>query len=268
MRFISLAFATSLLLLSFQTVAEAQTSLFDIPEDQQKTFADIGVDAIYRETYVGSKKNELKALPFIYAEYKGRVFVNPGLGAGAYAIRNENFRIGGSVHYNLGRETEDTPLDGDAFDVDGGFAGVISSRVYTPIAAIDVIANIPLTGDLDGYRIDTLITTELNPTKRLRINPGIRATYHSEQFLDSLYGISNGQIAATPRPAGSGITALNFGSEISTLGAHVAAFLKIGEKFELVGVVNYSRLVGDVKGSTLAPRKDGVTTAIAIARKF
>jgi len=52
------------------------------------------------------------------------------------------------------------------------------------------------------------------------------------------------------------------------LGAHVAAFLKIGEKFELVGVVNYSRLVGDVKGSTLAPRKDGVTTAIAIARKF
>jgi outer membrane scaffolding protein for murein synthesis (MipA/OmpV family) len=268
MRRLFLTLAAGLLTLSFQTVAVAQNSVFDIPEDQQKTFADLGIDAVYRETYVGSDKNELKVLPFIYAEYKGRYFINPALGAGAYAIKNETFRLGGSVHYNLGRKTKDTPLDGDAFDVDGGFAGLISSRLYTPVAAIDVIANIPLTGDLDGYRIDTLMTTELRPTERLRINPGIRATYHSGEFLDSLYGINDDQLAVTRLSTGSELTALSFGSEISTLGAHVAAFLELGNKFELVGVVNYSRLIGDVEGSTLAPRKDGFTSAVAIARKF
>ncbi|WP_427452422.1 MipA/OmpV family protein [Litorimonas sp. WD9-15] len=255
-------------LLTVPTLASAQDSIFDIPEEEQLTFADLGIAAVTRETYVGSEESDLSVLPYINAQYKGRFFANPALGAGAYAIRNETFRLGGSVHYSLGRDGEDTPLLDEAFDIDGGFAGLISSRLYTPIAAIDVVANVPLSGDLDGYRIDTLVTTQFFPIENLRINPGVRATYHSGDYLDSLYGINDAQLAATTLPAGSPVTTLDFGSEVSTLGAHMAAYLDINDDFQLIGIVNYSRLVGDVEDTTLAPKKDGITAALGLARTF
>lgn len=260
------AFIAALVCLPTTTVA--QDSIFDIPEAEQLTFADIGVAAVSRETYVGSSEGEFNILPYVNAQYKGRFFANPGLGAGAYAIRNENFRLGGSVHYSLGRDGADTPLNTEAFDLEGGFAGLISSRVYLPIAAIDVVANIPLTGDLDGYRVDALMTTEFYPFEKLRVTPGVRATYHSGAFLDSLYGITDTQLATLTLPADSEITAQNFGSEVSTLGAHVAAFLEVSDDYQLIGIVNYSRLIGDVEGTTLAPENSGLTAALAIARTF
>ena len=125
-----------------------------------------------------------------------------------------------------------------------------------------------MTGDLDGFRIDTLVTTEFNPFDNLRITPGVRATYHSSDFLNAQYGITEDQISQLDLPETSTVTALHFGSEISTLGAHVAAYLDINEDYEIVGIVNYSRLVGDVEGTTIAPSKDGITAAIALTRTF
>ena len=248
--------------------AYAQTSIFDIPEDEQDTFADIGIAALTRETYIGSDESELRVLPYINARYKGRYFINPALGVGAYAIRNENFRLAGSLNFSLGRDGEDTPLDNEILDVDAGFAGVISSRIYTPFAAIDIIGNVPLTGDLDGFRVDTLVTTEFFPFENLRVTPGVRATYHSSDFLDAQYGITQDQLTELNLPATSNITPLEFGSEISTLGAHFAAYLTLNKDYEIVGIVNYSRLVGDVEDTTLAPSNDGITAAIALTRTF
>ena len=49
--------------------AYAQTSIFDIPEDEQDTFADIGIAALTRETYIGSDESELRVLPYICLLY-------------------------------------------------------------------------------------------------------------------------------------------------------------------------------------------------------
>lgn len=250
------------------TTAAAQDSIFDIPESEQLTFADVGIAGVSRETYVGSSTGETLVLPYLNTQYKGRFFVNPGLGAGAYAIRNEHFRLGGSVHFSLGRDGADTPLNNEAFDLDGGFAGLISSRLYLPLAAVDVVANIPLTGDLEGYRVDALVTTELYPFEKLRLTPGVRATYHSGDFLNSVYGITDSQLANVSLPVGSNVTAQNFGAEVSTLGAHVAAYYELSDDYEIVGIVNFSRLIGDVEGTTLAPENSGITAALGFARKF
>ncbi|GGX71097.1 hypothetical protein GCM10011309_21570 [Litorimonas cladophorae] len=249
--------------------ATAQDSIFDIPEAEQLTFADVGVAAVSRETYVGSSESEISVLPYINAQYKGRFFANAALGAGAYAIRNKNFRLGGSVHYSLGRDGADTPLNSDAFDVDGGFSANLSSRLYTPVAAIDVVGSVPLSGDLDGFRVDTLVTTQFFLfDKALQITPGVRATYHSDGYLDSLYGITDAQLASAALPENSDITALGFKSEVSTLGAHAAAYYDLSHDLQLIGIVNYSRLIGDVRDTPLAPKKNGLTAAVAIARTF
>jgi len=257
------------LLLCAASWVQAQSSIFDIPESQQLSFVDLGIAAVSREVYVGAGKSETSVLPYVNGQYKGRYFVNPGLGIGAYAIRKDKFRLAGSVHYNLGRDGEDTPLNGEAFDLDGGFTAKLSTRLYTPISAIDVIGSVPLNGDLEGYRIDTLMSTEFYLFDRaLRITPGVRATFHSGKYLDALYGISDAQLAALSLPLDSPITATSFDSEASTLGAHAVAYYDVNDAIQLVGIVNYSRLIGDVKDTALAPDKDGITAAVAIARKF
>jgi len=259
----------SLALLALPLSVSAQDSVFDIPETQQLTFADVGIAALSRETYVGSGKSETGVLPFVNAQYKGRYFVNPALGVGAYAIRNESFRLGGSLHYNIGRDGVDTPLNNEIFDVNGGIDGKISSRIYTPFAAIDIIGSAPLSGDLDGFRVDTIVSTEFHLfADKLRVTPGIRATFHSDEYLDSLYGITGAQLAAASLPANSPITPISFDSEVSTLGAHTAAYFDLNDDYQIVGVLNYSRLIGDVGETTLAPKKDGLTVAIALARTF
>ncbi len=256
-------------LISLPCAATAQDTLFDIPEAEQLTFADVGIAAVSRETYVGSGNSDVSVLPFVNAQYKGRYFINPGLGAGAYAIRNESFRLAGSVHYSLGRDGEDTPFADEAFDVDGGFSANLSSRIYTPLAAVDIVASAPLSGDLDGFRVDSLITTQFYAfNNALRITPGVRATYHSDAFLDSLYGISSEQIASVTVPENPNLVETQFDSEISTLGAHVAAYYDLNDDFQLIGIVNYSRLIGDANDSPLAPKNDGITAAVAIARTF
>ena len=256
-------------LLLAPTAGYAQDSIFSIAEDQQETFADVGVAGVYRDTYVGSDEDEFFVLPYVNAQYKGRLFANAGLGAGAYAIRNKNFRLGASVNYTLGRDGEDTPLDNDAFEVDAGFSANLSSRIYTPVAAIDIIASKPFTGDLDGFEVSTLVTTEFYAfNDALRVTPGVRATYQSEDYLDSLYGISASQLASLSLPVGSDVTTQSFDSEFSTLGAHVLAYYDLNDDYQLIGTFNYSRLVGDVKNTTLAPSNSGIVASFAIARTF
>lgn len=265
MKFLSLFLGTAALC-SVATLAEAQTNWFEIPPEQAESFADIGVAGVSRETYVGSENSDLIVLPYVNASYKGRFFINPAVGAGVYAINNSKFRLGASANLALGRDGQDTPFAGttyeDAFKVDSSVTGNVFARIYLPFAALDVVGTLPIGGDLNGARLETLLTTEIRPIKNLRLTPGVRATFNTGGWLDTNYGINAQQAAA------SGLAPLSYDSELSTLGAHVAGFYKLSNNYEIVGVVNHSWLVGDVKSSPLTPQNTGLTVALGVARKF
>ena len=251
--------------------AHAQDSIFTIPAPENESFADVGVAGVTRDTYVGSGNSEELLLPFVNAEYKGRVFLKPGLGAGVYAVKNKQFRVALSGNLALGRESDETPfeevietqgLDEDIFEIDSTITANVSVRYYLPFGAIDVLGAIPVGGDLDGQRVDALFTTEIYPVKKLRITPGVRGTYHSSGWLNSIYGINTDQAAAL------GVDEFSLGGQVSTIGAHAIGYYQLPRNLELVGVVNYSRLLGDVQDSPLVDTNNGLTAALGIAYQF
>lgn len=247
--------------------AQAQDSIFTIPDSQNASYADIGVAGIIRDTYIGSTESETRVAPYIKAEYKGRLFFKPGLGAGLYAIKNNRVRLSFSGNVAFGRNTADTPFRDQGFDpalfeLDDTVTATIAGRYNLPIGVIDVIGTIPVGGDLDGQRIDALFTTQIKPFKKLRITPGVRSTYQSSGWINSIYGIDGAQATAL------GTDTFDLGGQFATIGAHAIAYYQLPNNYEFISLVNYSRLIGDVQDSPLVDTNNGLTAAIAIAKKF
>lgn len=249
-------------LIAAPSMAQSNESIFEVAESQKDTFAEIGAAYVSRDTYLGSDQRDNLFLPYVNATYKGRYFLLPALGAGVHLINKDKVRLSGSVNYELGREGVDTPFQNETFDVDGSFTANAAGRVLLPFAALDVVGTAPFTGDVDGFRVATLLTTQITPTDRIKINPGVRASYYSDDWLNSYYGVSGEQALA------SGLAPAGFDSEFASYGAHVIAYYTVTDSIEIVGTLIYAKLTGDVKDSAFTPENDGLTAGIAIARRF
>lgn len=252
---------------SFTTPALAAENLFadglfSVDPERDLTYADVGVAAITRDTYVGSGESDAFVLPFVSAEYKGRFYIKPALGAGMYIINKPNLRLTSGATLALGRDSESVPILGRAGKLSTSVVTNMSARYVLPFAAVDVLGQLPVSGDMNGARVDVFMTTSITPIEGFRITPGVRASYQSAGWLNSLYGVSNAQSLA------SGVSPFNLDGQFSTLGAHAAAYLTVTENWEVVGAVNYSRLMKDVTDSPLVNSRNGLTAALGLARKF
>lgn len=242
--------------------AAAQDGLFDVTGKHAESRLDVGVAAVIRDSYTGSNQSSRLVLPFLTAQHK-RYFFNPALGAGVFAIKNDRMRLGAAANLALGRDGEDTPFPIDVFDVEPTLTGSVFGRAYLPFAAIDAVGTVPITGDLRGAKLDLLLSTSLSPSTKLRITPGIRATYQTSGWANTNYGITAAQADAV-----SGLAALDIDSQFAALGVHAAAYLTLSEDYEILSIVNHSILRGDIKNSPLTPKNAGTTFAAGIVRKF
>lgn len=242
-----------------------QDGLFAISEKQAETFIDIGGAVVNRTPFVGSEDSDTIVLPFARADYKGRLFINPAIGAGIYWRNTDNLRLSTSLNLSLGRDAEDTPIIGEGGEIDSSVTVTNALRYYLPFAAFDAVATVPFTGGFEGARFDTLLTTEVKPIKGLRITPGVRATFGTAGWINSLYEIEEADLAAIDSV---GIDPFSAGSGVLALGFHTAAYYELPNDYQLIGVLNYSALQDDAKDSPLSVRDSGVTLALAIAKHF
>ena len=260
-RVLSVSFSAALISAT-SVSAQSNTSLFKISDSQKHTFADFGPSVAVRDTYLGSDTTETLFLPYVNATYKGRYFILPALGAGVHLISNDKIRLSGSVNYALGRDGEDTPFDNEVFDVEDSIALNAAARISLPFAALDIVGALPVSGGIEGSKVDVLLTTQVEPLSNLKINPGVRLTYASSDWLNSYYGVSDSQSTLT------GLTTSSLESEVSSYGAHVVAYWTVTDNYEIIGSAIYSKLTGESKDSVLSPKSDGVTFALGFARKF
>lgn len=242
-----------------------QGGLLAISEKRERTFLDAGVAYVNRAPYIGSEDTDNLVLPFARADYKGRLFINPALGAGVYWRNTDNLRISTSLNFAAGRDTEDTPFIGEAGEITSSFTVTNALRYYLPFAAVDAIATVPFTGDFQGARFDTLLTTEIKPFKGLRITPGVRATFGTSGWTGTLYDISAEKAEAVGL---LGVDGFSSDGGLLAVGGHTAAYLELPNNFQLIGVANYSALQNDAKDSPLSPDNNGLTLALGLAKHF
>ena len=245
----------------------AQDGLFAISESNADSFADLGVAFVHRDEFVGSEETENRVLPYVRADYKGRLFVNPATGGGVYWRNTDNFRFSTSINWQTGRDDEDAPLLEDEGDVTGSVTVVNAARFYSPYAALDLLSSVPITGGFDGARFDALLSTEIKPIEGLRITPGVRATFGTSGWINTLYGIDDDTLAELEQAPAS-LTAFDADSGLIAFGAHAAAYYELPRDYQLIGVVNYSNLRSDARDSPLSPENSGLTLTVGLAKHF
>ena len=268
------ALATALLV--WAAGASAQDGLFDISEDDRNTFLDLGGAVVSRAAYVGSEETDTDVFPYLAFEYEGRVFGNAAQGLGVNLINRDGLQVAATGFYASGRDTNDTPFGGEvttpeleeAFDLGSSFTagGLVSYRF--PYAQAELQAQVPVTGDVEGWRLDASLATRIPPLEKMLgegtiIAPGVRATYLDDEWTESYYGVTTAQAVAAGLPVGydadGGFNSYSlFGLTSITLASDIT----------LVGVANYTFLAGDAKDSPLSPDNNGLTLVAGIAKRF
>lgn len=263
------------------TARPAFAGPFDIPEKQQRTYVDVGAAVVSRAAYVGSEKTDTDIFPYLAGEYEGRYFFNPAQGAGVNLINDGKVRLAPVVYFAGGRDAEDTPFLSDestlseaereafedAFDVDASVTagGLFSYRF--PYAQLELQAQTPVTGDVKGWRADATLATRLVPLENMIgegtiIAPGLRASYLSDQWTETYYGLDQSQ-ANLLQAAGQDVD-----GGFNSFAAFALTTLTVTEDITLVGAVNYTILEGDAKDSLLSPENSGTTFILGLAKRF
>ena len=267
----------SIALLCSAAPALAQDGLFDIPEDDRFTFLDVGGAVVSRSTYVGSEDSETDIFPYLAFEYEGRVFGNAAQGLGINAINRDGLQVAATGYFAGGRDAEDTPFFDDAtnppgddnvFDLDSSFTagGLISYRF--PYAQAELQAQVPVTGDVEGWRLDATLATRIPPLERIFgegtvISPGVRATYLDDEWTESYYGVTTAQAVAAGLPTG-----FDADGGFNSYAVFGLTSVTLASDITLVGVANYTFLAGDAKDSPLSPDNDGLTLVAGVAKRF
>ena len=264
------------------SLALAQGSIFDIPEAEQKTFIDVGAAYLSRPAYLGSNAQKDSVLPYLAGEYKGRLFFDASRGAGVHAIHTPKLQVSAYGWLASGREADETGVfndlrsinafatpaaetaAADALELKSSFLASSSVRYLFKYGLVDLSASVPVTGDVDGYRSELTVTSKIpfEPIG-LKIFPGVRATYTSSDWNNSYYGIDAEQSLAT------GLDQFDVGSGVSSLGSYVLTSWSVPKSdIQLVGVLNYNWLQGDIKDSLLTPDDSGFSLVLGAAKRF
>lgn len=258
-RFYTALLAATLFLSS---TATAQDSIFTVGEAQDKTYADLGISVLSSPEYLGSDDEKIRVLPFINAEYKGRLYINPYQGAGVHLINNGKFRVSGGAYFAPNRKSKDTPFTDPSFDIDSGVSARVAGRYRWKYAAFDVTGSMPVTGDMDGAEVEFRATTLLPVSDKVRIGPSIFASYQTKDWLNTLYGVNNEQALA------GGLTQLSYSDGFGSYGAAATAFVDLPSGISMIGLLSYTALDGNLKDSPLTPSNNEVMGVVALSKRF
>jgi len=242
-----------------------QDGLFAISKKRDKTYIQAAAAYLSRTPYLGSNMRETRILPYVRADYRGRLFISPGLGIGTYLHNTDKLRVTSSLSYSFGRKGDETMLANDAGKIDGGVKWINGARIYLPFAAWDNAVTLPLGGDNKGVRYVSSLTTRVKINDKLRFSPGVRAGFRSKSSNNVVYGITEEQALQAGL---SQDDQFEVDGGLMTLSAHIVGEYNVTDKWTFVGVTSYSALHGDAVDSPLSPKNDGLSFVAAVTRQF
>jgi len=256
------------LLVLASTPALAQAPVVASPQrDWQLT---LGGSVGFVPKYQGSSNYEVRALPYVDANYKDVVFVR-GLAAGANLVNvkgprpGDGLRMGPILRYGFGRdESDDTALRGlgdidDAIEA-GGFIAYSAGPLLADLTLVKDVA-----GGHDGVLADAGIAWRATISPRLRGSVRASTTWANDTYMSNVFGISPAQSAR------SGMRVHDAGAGIKDVGLALNLSYGLTENWSVSGRVAYSRLLGDAADSPIVAdrgAKNQVGTFLTVAYGF
>ncbi|EFL90030.1 MipA/OmpV family protein [Ahrensia sp. R2A130] len=252
----------------------------------------LGIGAGFQPLYEGS--DEFRAFPVPIFSYDSGVpgprrFEFRGLDdIRFHALRLGNFSTGPIVGYRFGRDEDDSARLRGLGNIDGGLVvgGFASYEFYNDTGSswgADIGISSQVTGDAFdegrfaglptqfddgyGYEIDFGISNEMDITDRFNLATRIGATYASDDYLQTNFGVGVAQAAAAIA-AGNGIAAYDADGGIKNAYFNVSGTYELTNYIQLRAGLGYSRLMGDAADSPITETENQFSGSIGAAYRF
>ena len=222
---------------------------------------DLGVGAVFKPKYPGSDSYSVYPFPLISV---GRFYV-PGLGQvvdGTTVMRG--FNIFPSFDFNGEREASDSADLTGTNDIDWAFElGLGVGYRYDWLRGFVALRQ-GFNGH-EGQVIDMGLDVILNPTDRFEFRFGPRATWGSDDYVETYFGVTAAEAARSPS-----LSAFEASSGFTTVGLAARASYSLSDVTTLHLRGEWDRFVGDAEDSpiVLAGSKNRFSIGAGITYRF
>lgn len=217
----------------------------------------LGVVGGFSPDYEGSDDYEFGVGPDFAVSWQDRVFYK-GKSLGANLIRNENLKAGPIVSWDSGRDEDDNDKLEGLGDVDSSVevGGFISYRMKPMRFRLEARQDID--SGHEGALVELSGGTNL-PFKKLRVFMSLGATWASDDYMESFFGVSSSQSAS------SGLKQYNADSGIKDVKVGLTTGYSITQRWRVGGKVEYKRLVGDAADSPIVDDENQFLAGLSLS---
>lgn len=227
------------------------------PEQQDDWKFTLGIGALYKPAFVGSKDYQALAFPDIKVEYKDLFFASPFEGIGFNVVNRDGWRVGPIMKFDFGRtEDDDNPFriagdktnalrglgDMDATPELGGFVEYNHEPFsYSLELRQGVGGHEGLVGEINLNYMG--FTEQLGKSIMYAFGP--RATFANSTYNNALFGINSTQ------SINSGLARYSADSGLVSYGIGAFVVMNVSESVSLGVFGGYDRLSSEAADSPL-----------------
>ena len=246
----------SLVLFNAPQAAQAEDKKMPEVKEASDWSFKIGAGAAYSPDYEGSDDYEVTPIPLFDITWRDTVSVGmmngPGIKVKALQIEGptpqDKLTVTTSLGYFMGRDADDNDALKGLGDIDAGATGGVSLEYGIRQFVFETGVEHDLSGDRDGTTLNAALKyrTTLG-SERTRLTVGPELTWASDDYMQSMFGITNVQAGNSTR----GYSAYDAGAGIKDVSLKAMVMHSFTENISLMSQVGYTQLTGDAADSPI-----------------
>ncbi|NMM43649.1 MipA/OmpV family protein [Rhodospirillaceae bacterium KN72] len=240
----------------------------------------IGGGVGYESKYEGSDEMDVMFLPILGVTWNDTVYLTTEDGLGAVVYDDNDFTVNVSLNYEWGRDESDSSDLKGLGDVDGAATANLSLEYelgpVTPFveltrhlggtdsleASFGVETMIPVGGMMGQGSASSAPESDDGDANGPAILLGLSSTWSDDNYMENYFGINATQSAR------SGLSQYTAKSGLKSVGADVGFLYPVTENWEVLTMVEYSRLIGDAADSPISKDDSVLFGGMAVSYKF
>ena len=233
------------------------------PPQAAETSGYIGLVAVDAPKYPGSSGRRDFALPIGAIVYRDRYFASALDGIGVYAYRDDYWKIGTALTLDVDRRKAS---DGPRTAGLGNIPESVRAEAFASFDSRFATARVSLGQDVSGNHTGLLgeakVAAKWSPVDGLSLDFGPGATWGNARYMQTWFGVSAAQSAATSVPVH------DVGDGIASVYLRLHASWRVDARWRLDAAVSRTRLADDAANSPVVEQRMGTSSQIALVRLF
>lgn len=213
----------------------------------------------FKPEYPGADEYEVSPLPHVDIVWKDRVFLNEGRGLGVYALKGQTYSLGASIAYHGGRD------DDDRLRGMGEIDATAQARVFGQIQLGRLSLGTTFARDLgegEGSTLEFNASTPFALGQRWTLKPGIKATFADDDYMESWFGVS------APQAAASGLGRYRPDGGLMSAGVFLNTSYQLTQRWTVSSSLKLEKLMGDAADSPVVEQELQPSLGVTVGYRF